>query len=125
MDSDIRNANQNEPTMHGPHAAAARGLGQIFGIHPAMALLTLIVDMMLFGGEMATLGAILPLSCATGAVLALIVFLFQRKHYGDDSESALIKGLIVGFLTAIPSALPALLYVPSGVVGLVHTMRRK
>jgi len=29
------------------------------------------------------------------------------------------------FLTAIPTALPAFIYVPSGVVGLVHNLRRK
>jgi len=107
------------------HAARARGLSQIFGIHPAIAFLTLIVDLMLFGGEVATLGAILPVSFGAGCVLGLIAYLAQRKWYGDDKDSALIKGLILAFLTAIPTPLPALLTVPSGIVGLIHNWRRK
>jgi hypothetical protein len=114
----------NHNLERNPHAAA-RGFGQIFGIHPAMAFLTLIVDMMLFGGEVGTLGTSLPISCAAAGVLAIITFLAQRKWYGDDDESAFIKALVLGFLTAIPTALPAVIYVPSGVVGLVHNMRRK
>jgi hypothetical protein len=113
----------NHSLERNPHAAA-RGFGQIFGIHPAMAFLTLIVDMMLFGGEVGTLGASLPISFAGGIVLAFITFRAQ-KRYGDDTESAFIKALILGFLTAIPTALPAFIYVPSGVVGLVHNLRRK
>ena len=114
----------NHSVERSPHAAA-RGFGQIFGIHPAMAFLTHIVDTMLFGGEVGTLGASLPISCAAAGVLAVITFLAQRKWYGDDDESAFIKALILGFLTAIPTALPAVIYVPSGVVGLVHNLRRK
>jgi hypothetical protein len=45
--------------------------------------------------------------------------------FGDDSESATIKAMILAFLCAIPTPLPAFLYVPAGVVGLVHTLRRK
>jgi hypothetical protein len=107
------------------HPAPARGFGQMFGIHPTIAALTLIVDLMLFGGEVATMGALLPVSIGAGAVLALIAYLAQRKWYGDDKESALIKGLILGFLTAIPTPLPAVLSVPSGIVGLIHSLRRK
>lgn len=105
--------------------STARGFGQIFGIHPAMAFLTLIVDTMLFGGEVGTLGASLVISFAAAGMLAVITFLAQRKWYGDDDESALIKALILGFLTAIPTSLPAVVYVPSGVVGLVHSLRRR
>lgn len=108
-----------------PHAARARGFSQIFGVHPAIAALTVIVDLMLFGGEVATMGAILPVSIGAGAVLGLIAYMAQRKWYGDDKESAAIKGLILGFLTAIPTPLPAILSVPSGIVGLVHNLRKK
>jgi len=107
------------------HAAQARGFAQRFGIHPAIATLTLIVDLMLFGGEVATMGAILPVSIAAGAVLGLIAYLGQRKWYGDDKDSAAIKALILGLLTAIPTPLPAILSVPSGIVGLIHNLRRK
>lgn len=107
------------------HAARARGFSQLFGIHPAIAFLTVVVDLMLFGGEVATMGAILPVSIGAGCVLGVIAYLAQRKWYGDDKDSALIKALMVGFLTAIPTSLPALLTVPSGIVGLVHKWRSK
>jgi hypothetical protein len=107
------------------HLAKARGFGQIFGIHPAIAFLTLVVDMMLFGGELATLGAILPISIVSGLILGIIAYMAQRKWYGDDKDSAIIKALILAFLTAIPTPLPAILYVPSGIVGLIHKLRGK
>jgi hypothetical protein len=90
-----------------------------------MAALTVIVDLMLFGGEVATLGAILPVSIGAGAVLGVIAYRAQRKWYGDDRESAAIKAAILGLLTAIPTPLPAILSVPSGIVGLVHNLRKK
>jgi len=37
----------------------------------------------------------------------------------------MIKATILGLLTAIPVPLPALLSVPTGIVGLVHNMRKK
>jgi len=85
----------------------------------------MIVDLMLFGGEVATMGAILPVSIGAGAVLGLIAYLAQRRWYGDDKDSAAIKALILGFLTAIPTPLPAILTVPSGIIGLIHNLRRK
>lgn len=115
----------NRSLENSPHGVAARGFGQMFGIHPAMASLTLIVDMMLFGGEVATLGAILPISFAAGVVLGVITFLAQKKWYGDEAETAFIKALIVGFLTALPSPIPVVVYVPAGVVGFVHNLRRR
>jgi hypothetical protein len=116
-------APQYGPYAH--HAARARGFSQVFGVHPAMAALTLVVDLMLFGGEVATMGAILPVSIGAGALLGVITYLAQRKWYGDDKESAVIKAMILGVLTAIPTPLPAILSVPSGIVGLIHNLRRK
>ena len=80
---------------------------------------------MLFGGELATLGAILPISIVSGLILGIIAYMAQRKWYGDDKDSAIIKALILAFLTAIPTPLPAILYVPSGIVGLIHKLRGK
>ena|ERR1022692_478717 len=105
------------PSASGAHHVAARGFAQIFGLHPAIAFLTFIVDSMLFAGEVGTLGAILPLSIAAGVVLGIITFMAQKKWYGDDIESAFIKALILAFLTAIPTNLPAFVYVPAGIVG--------
>jgi len=107
------------------HAPQVRGFTQRFGIHPTIAFLTLVVDLMLFGGEVATMGAILPVSIGAGLVLGIISYMAQRKWYGDDKDSAAIKALILGFLTAIPTPLPAILSVPSGIVGLIHNLRKK
>jgi hypothetical protein len=114
---------QAPPYAH--HAARARGFSQVFGIHPAVASLTVIVDLMLFGGEVATMGAILPISIGAGALLGTIAYFSQRKWYGDDKESAAIKAMILGLLTAIPTPLPAILSLPSGIVGLIHNLRKK
>lgn len=102
--------------------AASRGFAQMFGLHPGMAFLTFIVDSMLFGGEGATLGASFPVSLAVSVVIGVIVYRAQRAWYGDDEESARLKAGIVALLTAIPTPLPAMLYIPAGIVGL---FRRK
>jgi hypothetical protein len=113
------------PAAYHPHLAKAHGFGQIFGIHPSIAFLTVVVDLMLFGGEVATAGVLLPIAVGVGGVLGWITYLTQRKWYGDDKSSAMIKALTIGLLTAIPAPLPALLSIPAGLVGLVHTMRKK
>ena len=81
-----------------------------------------VVDTMLFGGTVATLGASTVVSVPAGIVLGLITYRAQRHWYGDDRESAMLKGLIVGLLTAIPTSLPGLLTIPSGIVGLLHML---
>jgi hypothetical protein len=108
-------------------ARADAGFGQVFGLDPRIALLTVVVDTMLFGGQLVTLGTSTVLSVPAGVVLGLITYKAQRRWYGDDRESAIIKGLIVGLLTAIPTSLPGFLTIPSGVVGLFHMLpgRRK
>jgi hypothetical protein len=102
------------------HPAVVRGFAQTFGLHPGMAFLTLGVDAMLFPFDASGVG--FPVSLLASLVLGVIVFRAQRKWYGDDDESAAIKALILAFLTAIPTPLPAIFYLPAGVVGL---FRRK
>ena len=106
-------------------AVSAGGFGQIFGLDPRVVLLTMIVDTMLFGGQFITLGVSSLISLPVGIVLGFITYRAQRHWYRDDRESAIIKGLIVGLLTAIPTSLPGFLTVPSGIIGLVHLLRRK
>lgn len=115
----------SSPPLPNHAAVSARGFGQVFGLDPRIAFLTIVVDVMLFGGDIISLGASLLLSAAVGGVLGYITYKAQRHWYGDDSESAMIKGLIVGLLTAIPTSLPGFLTIPSGIVGLVHILRRK
>ena len=114
-------------TLHefnGPHQAAVRGFAQTYGFVPGMVLLTFVFDCMLNAGEIGTMGLLIPLSIAVSVVLGVITFLAQRKYYGDDVEAALIKALILATLTAIPTALPAFLYVPAGIVGLFRSKER-
>ena len=104
---------------------APRKFGQMFGLDPRIAFLTLIVDMMLNAGDLVSMGMLFPVSLAAGIVLGFIVYKAQINWYGDDIESAKIKALIIGLLTAIPTPLPELLYIPAGIVGLFHGFRKK
>lgn len=113
----------NLPLNHRGGASTA-GFARIFGLDPRVALLTIVVDTMLFGGQLLTLGTSALLSVPAGIALGFITYKAQRSWYGDDRDSALIKGLIVALLTAIPTSLPGFLTIPSGIVGLVHLFRR-
>lgn len=113
------------PSTGNPHHEASRGFGQAFGLHPIPALTTLAVNAMLFGGTVLTMGALAPLAVLVAGVLAFITYRAQQRFYGDDHDAALVKALAVGLLTAIPVGLPMFLTVPSAVVGIVHTLRRK
>lgn len=102
-----------------------RRFGQIFGLDPRVAFLTLIVDVMLNAGDLATMGLLVPVSIAAGVVLGYVVYKAQINWYGDDKESARIKGLVLGLLTAIPTPLPEILYIPAGLIGFFHRFRKK
>lgn len=116
QDAELQNSN---------HHIAAKGFAQMFGLHPAVAFLTLIVDTMLFGAEAGSLGTSWPISVAASMVLGVIAYRAQIKWFEDDNESALLKAGILAFLTAIPTPLPGIVYMPAGVVGAFHTLRRK
>lgn len=102
-----------------PQTAIGR-FGQLFGLDPRVAFLTLIVDMMLNAGDLVSMGLLLPVSIAAGLVLGYVVYRAQISWYGDDPESAKIKGLVLGLLTAIPTPIPEILYIPAGILGLFH-----
>ncbi len=106
-----------QPTVASSHHHAARGLAQTFGIHPAMAALTLTLDWMVFGAETVTLGMSLPFSAAVSTALGFIAYRAQIHWYGDDNESAALKAGILALLMAIPTGLPAFLYLPAGFIG--------
>ena len=101
----------------------SRGFIQLFGLDPRIAFLMFVIDLMLFGGAFLTFGLLIPIALVAGIVVGFITYRAQIKWYGDDRESALIKGVIVGLLTAIPTPLPAFFYVPSGILGLIHMAR--
>jgi hypothetical protein len=108
-----------------PHGPSPRRFGQVFGLDPRIAFLTLVVDVMLNAGDLVTMGLLLPVSVAAGIVLGYIAYKAQINWYGDDQESARIKAIILGLLTAIPTPLPELLYIPAGVLGLWESIRKR
>jgi hypothetical protein len=99
--------------------------GRLFGLDPRIAFLALIVDMMLNAGDIMSMGLLLPVSIMAGAVLGYVTYRAQVNWYGDDPESAKIKGLVLGLLTAIPTPLPEILYIPAGIIGLLRGFWRK
>jgi hypothetical protein len=121
-----------------PHQVVAHGFGGVFGLHPTIAFFTIAVNLMLFGSDgIATLSAIVtggadipiaaPVALAitglAGAAVGMVTYMGQKKWHGDDAESARIKGLITGILTAIPTGLPGMLF--AGVAALGAFMRLK
>ena len=106
-------------------AAAPRRFSQAFGLDPRIAFLTLIIDMMLNAGDLLSMGMLLPVSIAAGIVLGYVVYKAQINWYGDDAESAKIKALVIGLLTAIPTPIPELLYLPAGLLGLFNRFWKK
>jgi hypothetical protein len=109
------------PGKTGKTDGSIRRFGQLFGLDPRVAFLTLIVDMMLNAGDVVSMGLLLPVSIMAGAVLGYVAYRAQITWYGDDKESARIKGLILGLLTDIPTPLPEILYIPAGIIGLLRS----
>lgn len=105
------------PGKWNQHPGTSHGFAQTFGLHPAGVVLTLAVNTMVFVTGWVTIGAGWLTSIPVGLVLGGIIYQIQKKWYGDDHESALLKAAIVAFLTAIPTSLPGYLTIPSGIVG--------
>jgi hypothetical protein len=107
-----------------PHAAASRGLAAAFGLDFRAALLTVIVDLMVFGMDTVSLEALLPLGMFIAAGLGVVVYRIQRE-YGDDRQRATTKAFLIALLTAIPVPLSPVIAVPAGVVGIVSRITRR
>jgi hypothetical protein len=67
------------------------------------AILIVLVDLMVFAGDAMSFGLLIPFGIIVGGVLGYIVYQIQRVWYQDDHDSAFIKAMIVGLLTAIPA----------------------
>jgi hypothetical protein len=100
-------------------------LGQRFGISPLLALVVFLANTMVFVTGFATLGVGWLTSIPVAIVVGLLTYFMQVKWYRDDRDSAIIKAMIVGFLTSIPTALPGYLVIPMGIIGLIHDLRRE
>lgn len=95
----------------------AQGLATRFGVHPAIALFTLCIDLMSFGGEVGSFGLFLPFSALMASAVGYVTYHGQQSWYGDSAESAKTKAVMLAVLTFIPSPLPSVLYAPLGIVG--------
>jgi hypothetical protein len=113
-----------QDSLGGPHQVAVRGLAQKLSIDPRIAFATVAVDFGLHSADVVTAGLLLPFSIAAGIALTVIASRSQMKWSGDDYETACLKGFIIGLLTAIPSPLPYVLFVPAGILGWFHNRRK-
>ena len=96
----------------------------LIGIHPAAAAGVLAIDWMLFGALVGTLGAVLLVSIPVGIVLAIAVTLIQhRGSPQDDLGLAAGKGLLVGLVTANPTAIPSAATLGLGTAGAIQMFR--
>jgi hypothetical protein len=106
--------------------ARRHGFLQTFGLDVRAAALVILVDNLIFGGTIASMGILYPVAIASGFVLGFITYKIQRHWYGDSHDSALIKGMIVGLLTAIPVPLTTTPLVgPAGMLGILHMLLPK
>lgn len=108
------------PNAPPPAPRRSGGFLQTFGLDVRVALLLVIVDTMAFSATVVSGGLLLPVEIGSAIMLGIITFRIQKAWYGDARESALIKSLIVGLVTAIPVPITALVAGPGGFLGLMH-----
>jgi hypothetical protein len=114
------------PSGTNPHQVAARGFAQMFALHPGIAFFAIIVDAMVTAIDVSTLEITAPVLWLIAAtVVSVVVYRGQMKFAGDDSETSLIKSLMVGFLVALPTPFPAFLTVPSAIAGTVQILKNR
>ena len=104
---------------------AARGFAASFGLDPRVALLTVLIDLMANSATIVSAGLLYEVELGAAVVLTFIAYKAQRAWYGDDRDSALIKALVVGLLTAIPVPIAPLFALPGGAIGLLRLLRSK
>lgn len=106
-----------------PHSAASRGLAAAFGLNIRAALLTVIVDVMVFSLDTVSFETLLPLGVVIALGLGIVVYRIQRES-GDEKPQAITKAMVIGLLTAIPAPLSPIVAVPAGLIGAVTKLRR-
>lgn len=95
------------------------------GVHPVVALVFVIVDFLLFGGEIITWGFSLKISILAGIFLGLWAIRQQKVAYGDTLGRALIKGVALGVLTALPTPAASFLTVIGGLLPLFDKVAKE
>ena len=105
------------PNYNSYHGKMASGFAQMFGLHPTIAMLTILVDLMVFGGTFVTAGIGWPVLAMAAAGLGYVTYKGQVNWFGDDADSAKIKAVIIAVLTAIPVPIASALAVFMGITG--------
>lgn len=95
------------------------------GVHPVVALVFVLVDFILFSGEIVTGGVSLFLSISIGVFLGLWAIRQQKVAYGDTLWRAVLKGIALGVLTAIPTPIASFLTVIGGLLPLFDKAARE
>lgn len=111
------------PSEAGP--PAARGLAILLGLHPFAAILVMLTDTLLFGGEVLSGGLLILFSFLASIVLGWIVYRIQRHSFGEDHNAAFTKAIAIGLVTAIPTPLSPIVAIPTGLIGTVGMVLRR
>lgn len=107
-----------------PHGKAATAFAETFGFHPAAATLIVLVDLIIFGGTLASVGLAWFVLVFVAFFLGLITYLIQTSWYGDENKDALAKGLIALVLTAIPLPIATALMIYFGISGRLRSQKQ-
>lgn len=92
---------------------------QMMGLHPLVGFGMFAIDWMLFVAEGSTLGTSWVISIAVAIALTIPSVLIQRYGFKDEWGLAIGKGLLIGCVTAIPTALPSIFPLIGGGLGTV------
>jgi|APCry1669188879_1035177.scaffolds.fasta_scaffold209047_2 hypothetical protein len=90
---------------------------QLIGIHPFVGFTMFVIDWMLFVAEGTTFGGSWVISIGVAGVLTIPCILVQRYGCKDEWGLAIGKGLLIGCITAVPTALPSFMSAGLGVFG--------
>lgn len=102
-----------------------KNFSQTFGVHPLVVFCLFAIDWMLFGSELITLGSNWIVTAPIGLLLGIGATLIQRASFKDQWGVAIGKGLLLGLLTAIPTALPSLTMIPFAAIGAFNLLSSK
>jgi len=112
------------PTIPPPTGDAGGGILQTIGLAPGTAIAAIGVDVLPSGGDLISLGALLPFSVLAAGGLGFFTYRMQR-NWGDDHNTAIAKAVLIGLVTAIPVPITPILAAPAGIAGFLRNLTRK
>jgi len=108
-----------------PPPQEERDLTKIFGLHPAIAMSLVAVNLIIsfFTGTTVAGGFLLDIPVVP--IAGFMTYMVQWRLFGDSRKAALAKALIAMVLTAIPFLVTVLPFIPAGILGFIRLRRRK